>query len=236
MSLPAYLTALDLSALPTDYPWDTTISNRFWAANDEDNPRLIKALLLIDVQPAFALGVACAEWVAARVAGQVDTADALLRIEAAWAATADLRYANLPSPPANPPSAPYQFAGPLRLAMRFLSYSSELFHGTGKDVRSNTQALAMLVEHIAGRHPAFSPWLSDALRRAHDHFARSDVGVENEPPVPKELFEPDFVWRDGVGRESLDRFVRTLDPSRNPYLRPGDEMRAAGFPGEGSIV
>ena len=234
MSLPAYLVAVNLSALPVDYPWDSTISNRFWASNDEYSPRLAKALGLISARAAWALGVACSEWVAARVDGHVDTADALLRIEAAWAAAADRRYANLPRPAPNPPSAPDEFASPLRLAMRLLTNGLELYHGAGKGVRSGTQALAMLVEHIAGRQPAFSPWLSESLRRAYQHFPRVDVPVEQEPAVSKELYEPGepgFVWRDGIAQESLDRFVSTLDPSRNPYLRAPDEMRAAGFPG-----
>jgi hypothetical protein len=175
--------------------------------------------------------VACSEWVAARVDGHVDTVDAFLRIEAAWAAAADRRYANLPRPAPNPPSAPNEFADPLRLAMRFLTNGLELYQGAGKGVRSGTQALAMLVEHIARRQPAFSPWLTESLHRAYQHFPKVDVAVEQEPAVPKELYEPAFVWRDGIAQESLDRFVSTLDPSRNPYLRSPDEMRAAGFPG-----
>jgi hypothetical protein len=89
----------------------------------------------------------------------------------------------------------------------------------------------MLVEHIAKRHAGFSPWLSESLRRAHQYFPRIDVAVEQEPPIPKEFYEPDFVWRDGIAQESLDRFVSTLDQSRNPYLQSSDEMRAAGFSG-----
>lgn len=231
MSLPTYLTALNLSALPVDYHWDNEIFNTFWAANDEDSPRLAEALSLISVRAAYGLGVACSEWVAARVTGHVDTADALLRIEAAWAASVDRRYANLPEPPPSPPSAPKHFVSPLRLSMILLSTAVELYQGPGEGVRSNTQGLAMLVEHIAGRHPAFAAWLTESFRRAHQHFPSSDVEVEQQPAVPKEFYEPDFVWRDGIAQESWDRFLKTLDPSRNPYLRSADEMRAAGFPG-----
>lgn len=223
--LPAYLTSLDLSALPVDYVWENTTAIRFWASNDADSPQLAAALGLVSVKAAWALGVACSEWVAARVEGHTDTADALLRIEAAWAATSDRRYASLPKPPPSLPSAPIHFAVPLRLAMRFLSHGLDLYQGDGFGVRSGTQALAMLVEHIAGRQPAFSPWLSESLRRAHQHFPRMSVAVEQEPAVPTGFFEPDFVWRDGSAQESLDRFVGTLDPSRNPYLHSSTEIR-----------
>jgi hypothetical protein len=231
MSLPADFTALNLSSLPVDYSWDSTIFNTFWVTDYDANPRLADALWLIGVRPAFALGVACSEWVATRVAGHVETADALLRIEAAWAVTADRRYASLTEPPSSPPSAPWHFASPLTLAMRFLWQAAKVYHSDGVDVRTLTQGLALLAEHIAGRHPAFSPWLSESLRRAHQHFPQTDVGVEQEPAVPREFFYPGFVWRDGIAQESLDRFVQTLDPPRNPYLCSPDQMRAAGFPG-----
>jgi hypothetical protein len=49
--------------------------------------------------------------------------------------------------------------------------------------------------------------------------------------VPKEFFQSDFAWRDGIAQESLDHFVKTLEPGTNPYLRSPDDMRAAGFTG-----
>jgi hypothetical protein len=231
MRLPPYIETLNLSALPVDYTWGAVDYDRLWAVNDEDNPRLINALLLVAVKAAFALGTACAEWVVARVGGHVDTADAVLRIEAAWAGSLDRRYAKLPPPPSTRPVPLDKFADPLHLAMKLISYSHELCTGDGEGVRSSTQGLAMLVDHIAGRHPAFSPWLSESLRRCRAHLPTSETPVEEERPVPHELFEPDFVWTEGAVQEALQRFVQTLDPARNPYLRSAEAMRADGFVG-----
>ena len=231
MKLPAYLIALNLSALPVDYEWDNVVFNTFRECTDEDSPRLVEALQLVSIRAAFALGVACSEWVVARVEGHTETTDALLRKEAAWAATIDPRYAKLPPPPPSSPSAPAQFASPLRLAMKLLSYAHELFTGDGVGVRSSAQGLVMLVDHIAGRHEAFEPWLSESLRRCHEYFLASEVPVEEEQPVPQELFEPDFVWREDLVLEALQRFVQTLDPVGNPYLCSAEEMLAAGFEG-----
>jgi hypothetical protein len=232
MKLPAYLEALNLSAVPVDYTWDNMIGNTLWSTNDESSPRLAAAINPINARAAFALGVACCEWVLARVNGHTDTTDAVLRIEAGWAAVADVRYAQLPAPPSSPPSAPREYAGPLRLAMRLLKHAHELQMAGSVDVNSRTQALAMLVDHIVGRHPAFEPWLAESLRRCDEHYHDTGVPVAEQPPVPKPLFEPDFVWRDGAAEESLARLVQTLDPARNPYLRSADEMVAAGFPGQ----
>ena len=90
----------------------------------------------------------------------------------------------------------------------------------------------MLVEHIAGRHQAFDPWLAESLRRCHEHWPASEEPVEKEKPVPRELFEPSFVWSEDAVQEALQRFVQTLDPAANPYLRSADAMLADGFDGQ----
>lgn len=112
MSPRSHLKTLNLSAQPIDYEWDTLIYNTFWACNDEDAPRLIDALMLISTRAAFAFGLACAEWVAARLASHVDVGDAHLRLDAAWAATIDWRYAHLPSPLIHPGSPPVKWKAP----------------------------------------------------------------------------------------------------------------------------
>jgi hypothetical protein len=231
MTLQEFLKSLKLRDLPADYPWESVHFNGFWAATDEDNPRLMDSLLLISVKAAFALGVGCAEWVVARLEGHIDTTDARLRIEAGWAAAIDPRYANLPEPEPPPDAAPRKFASPLFLSMKLLSYAHELLTGDGEGVRSNTLGQALLVDHITAQHPAFSSWLSESLRKCGSQFPASDVPVEEEPPVPRDLFNPGFVWSDDVAARSLQQFVDSLDPARNPYLRTPEEMRARGFTG-----
>jgi len=231
MTLPAYLVAFNLSVMPVDYQWDTVLFNTFWAVTDEDNPRLANALQLISAKAAFALGVACSEWVVARVDGHTDTKDALSRIEAAWAGAIDPLYAKLPAPPPNPPEAVQLFASPLRLAMKLIANAHESCTGDGEGVRSSTQGLAMLVDHIAGRHPAYAPWLSASLRRCHEHYPASDTLVEDEAPVPRELFNPGFVWSQEAVHAAIQEFLPTLNPAGNPYLRSPEAMLAAGFKG-----
>jgi hypothetical protein len=229
MTLPAYLLALNLPAMPVDYEWDIGFYNKFSSVTDEDNPRLADALQLINTKAAFALGVACSEWVVARVEGHADTSDALLRIEAAWAAAVDPRYATLQPP--NPSPASDQFADPLEVAMELIAYAHEHCTSNGKGVRPSTQGLAMLVDHIAGRHPAYAPWLAESLRRCHEHYPASKASVEEERSVPQELFEPGFIWSEEAVTKALERFVQTLSPAGNRYLRSPEEMLAAGFKG-----
>lgn len=234
MKLPAYLTTLKLSTLPVDYDWDWEILIPFRECTVEDNPRLAEALDPISTKAAFALGVACFEWVVARVEGHVDTSDALQRVEAAWAAAIDPRYASLPQPPRSTSSPPQEFVRPFHLATKILSDVRATY--TDNDlvdkVYSGAQGLVMLVDHVAGRHQAFDPWLADSLRRCHEHFPASEDPVEEQKPVPREFFEPSFVWSEDAVQEAIRRFVESLDPAANPYLRASEEMLANGFEGQ----
>lgn len=230
MTLPAYLSSLNLSAMPVDYEWNTVLFDTFWSVNDEDNPRLANALQLISGRAAFALGIACCEWIVARVEGHVDTRDALLRIEAAWAAVVDPRYAMLPVPPESPSSDIEQFTDPLWLVLKQIAYAHERWDDAA-EVSSTTQGLAMLVDHIAGRHPAFEPWLANSLRLCHEHYPASDAPPEKEAPVPQELFNPDFTWSEDAASSALKHFLQALNPTMNLYLRSPEQMLATGFKG-----
>ena len=185
---------------------------------------------LISVKAAFALGVACFKWVVARVEGHIDTSDALRHIEAAWAASIDPRYANLPQPPPSRTSPPQEFVRPLHLATKMLSDAHAGFTGDIDTIHTRAHGFVRLVDHIAGRHPAFDPWLAESL-----HVATS-IGRRPRDrsggTMPRELFEPSFVWSEDAVQEALRRVVQTLDPAANPYLRSAEEMLADGFEGQ----
>ena len=229
--IPAHLDALDLTALAVDYPFDNAVFDRFWNADERSGSSMAGAIKLINARAAYALAMACSEWVVARVEREVDTLDALLRIEAGWAALADWRYADLPSPMPIPPGDPKEYARPLRLAMRLMSRAHELCRQTSPEVNSKALGLAMLADHVVGRHPAFEPWLWTSLRRCHKHCREIGTPMADQPLVAREFFDPDFVWRDGAADESLARYVRTLELCENPYLRTPAQMRADGFQG-----
>lgn len=230
MELPTYITALALDQLPLDYAWDNLISDTIWATNDDDNPRLASAIQMISTKAAFALEIAASEWVVARVTGHVDTADALLRIEAAYAAGLDIRFTVLTPPAPRSPTQIFAYAGPLRLAMKLLAESFTQMKAA-KPIGSFTQAMITLVDHIAGRHPAFQPWVTESLRLCHAQFPRVNLPLDQQEPVPVEFFSPTFAYSPGSGRASLDQFVQSLSPTSNPYLQSAANMLAAGYQG-----
>lgn len=207
---------LGLSAAPLDYDWSMGISNMIWSAMDEDHPRLADALDRLGVDAAFGLAVACAEWVVARVDAHADTADARLRIDAAWAAQAHPGAASLPLPPSTPPSAEVAWAQPLRLAMKVLAQlHADLADGQALDVRRGAFSLVSLADHVAGRSPAFPTWLEEVMRRAAQHFPPDDVAPLRA--VPRAFFAPGIVWQDGAGASLEAIFLQGLNRA-NPYL------------------
>ena len=49
--------------------------------------------------------------------------------------------------------------------------------------------------------------------------------------MPIEVFDPEFVWHPELAAELIDRFLGTLAPQRNPFLRTPAEMLDDGFRG-----
>lgn len=207
------LNASGLAALPLDHDWSIHIGNGFLAANAESRPELARALALISEPALFALAVAASEWVVARVAGHTDVDDARLRLDAAWAATQDPARAHLPKPGKTPDDVDLRAARPVRLAMVLLGNSHE---GLPADdtflLFGCTLRLVMMAEHVAGRVPAFSPWLKTVLKSAaSQHPSCSGTPYRQQSPVA-----PSFFRLPG-GTVSAD--VATPRATQNPYLR-----------------
>ncbi|MFE7840829.1 toxin-antitoxin system YwqK family antitoxin [Streptomyces sp. NPDC057474] len=229
MSSAAFPYDLGLAAVPLDCDWDMVISNGLWTAMDEDDPRLADALDRLGVDAAFALAVACAEWVVARVEDNVDSVDARLRIAAAWAAQAHPAAASLPLPAPTQAGTEVAWAQPLCLAMKVLAQlHADLADGQAIDVRRGAFSLVSLADHVVGRSPQFPMWLKDAMLRAAQYFPPDDAAPLR--PVPRVFFAPDVVWQDGAGAALEASFLQTLDHA-NPYLTRDTTMETPSTSG-----
>lgn len=238
MTLPDYLLQTNVADLPIEYPWTRIIANSFQANPGEKNRQLFDAIERLGVRAAFALAIACSEWVAARLLKHVDNSDSLLRIEAAWTATIDWRYAHLPEP-AHPGKTPAHITHePLWIAMLMLSdghmaYSTAFRQPNYKHNGTRSMALrcALVARHIIG-DSNYEKWLSNSLRRASKHHPRLNKPVATEPPVAREFFEPGFRWRADAATTLHSKLLQTLRPAGHPYLRTKQQMQADGFVGE----
>jgi hypothetical protein len=101
-----------------------------------------------------------------------------------------------------------------------------------KGVRATTLAMALLARHVTPKKAGFDKWLTASLSKAKAHYPATNAPVDDEAPVPPDFFDPDFEWSEEAVAASQARFLATLSPSRNPYLRNAAEMKADGFTGE----
>ncbi|OWQ84452.1 hypothetical protein CDN99_24495 [Roseateles aquatilis] len=241
MNLPDYLTRMNLSALPFDFEWDRPIRNTLLDDDDERNIRLAGQLSELRDEATFGLGLACVQWVVARVDGVApaqDVQDTMQRVEAMWALCADLRYASLTDPPLFAKISPPKAEEPLWVArtLLFWIFGSAI---DGDELQGEAMSTVLLARQVMGAHKGFSTWLSQALKKAKAHYAVEDDDADDEDsqlvwkPVPPEFFWPDFAWTTTEdARARVDAFLAGLDPSANPYLRSAQEMAKLGFEGQ----
>jgi hypothetical protein len=224
------------SNLPFDPPWSREFVDSFGGNIAEDHPQLFDAMHLISVRASYALSVACAEWVAARLEGHIDTADSWRRIEASWAATVDWRYASLPKPQAPTRAESTPLVDARWLLDRTLTMGLDFYVKTwravaNKGVRNCALRQALLARQVVDRHAPFDDWLAASMRRAHQLFPASDVPIEQESFVPRQAFDASSAWNEQASEEARLQLVASLGPAANPYLRPEVDMQADGFEG-----
>lgn len=170
--------------------------------------------------------MALAEWVVARVGGHVDTKEALLRLEAAWLAvfnpTFTTTYDSQKEQALNkfaPSQEPIEFGGPLRTALKLVVFAQVdyLSGGSQGNVHSGCMAMSILVNDITEKFPAYVSWFRKSLKRVQEKFPNKDEALPNEPMVPREFFEPNFVWGKEPVEAAKERFMKSVDVN-NPYV------------------
>jgi hypothetical protein len=230
MDIPDYLLASKVADAPIDYKWTVDYKNRFLTADADTKPQLSNAVAAMSGRAAFAFGVASAEWVVARLSKHMDTSEVLRRIEAAWAATVDARYARFPRPGSPDKSIDYTIVGPIYFVelMLFDMHNRYLSGDQGK-VYMDAVVLAMLAEHVAGRNAGFKKWAPEVLKSGAANYPTIDKPIADQPPVVRELFEPSDGSASITVTSSQAQWLADLDPAANPYLVPANELVNQGI-------
>jgi hypothetical protein len=241
LNRPSYV-PLNIAVAPLSFAWSNEVALKL---DDFDAlpARLVDAVEVINYKGKLALGLACLEWVFWRLEGHTDVADALNRIEAAWATQISIRYArslnysgvsNTVMTQGNPD-------GPRQSALLRLTYMDIIYRKGKTQMISEAVRCATLAHHVLPADCGFEPWLQSSLKALasaypcgsdYDRRARS-FDYSAEPPVPRAWLESLTIPADPAAeRAALDAFLRDLKPAANPYLIPANEMCAAGFTGE----
>jgi hypothetical protein len=223
---------------PIGYVWNSQLASELYAEKDQ-NPQLYDAIDQATLKAKMSLGVAIAEWIVWRFTGHADLADATLRIEAAWAGAIEPIYARDLSCEMTHDDDQFPVEGALELALCVLGETSDRYRDGSLYLAEPVVTLATLAAYLVPDKQVFLDWLSPAVARLVQAFPQTkdfdrvsrayDTSLEN--PVPRELFDPSFAYDNAAATVAIRRFLQSLDPRCNAYLRSADEMRADGFTG-----
>jgi hypothetical protein len=237
--IPGYIEKAAIKGAPVKYKWTTDISLKFYAAKDQ-NLKLSNAIRESNFKAKMAIGLAVTEWIAWRFDGILPVKDACQRTEAGWASVIDPAYAK-----------PLTFElsrgihdkepakGAMEVALAVLYIMSGRYQKGSIYLGESVTRQVVLAEYLIPNREAFRDWLSSSLRRAAQLFPRKveydrNTGIydaSHETPVPREFFEPGFEYSEAAAHEAWKRFLRTLRPAENFYLRTPEELKAEGFKG-----
>jgi hypothetical protein len=239
--VPAHLEGTNIENAPINYEWSNEIGLRLYGGKDQ-NVKLYKAIDSCSFKARMALGVALSEWGVYRLRNYISIEDAQNRLEAAWASAVNpiyaksLRYKLSRSADLRNP----EIQAPLELALCLLG-ETHAHYATGSLILAEPVVKqAMLARYVNEKKSVFEEWLSNSVRRATEVFPRQSVeddkssekyDASHEVPVPREFFEPGFIYTPEAGKRALQEFLKTLDYTKNPYLRSLGELKEKGFQG-----
>jgi len=230
MKIPDSLLSTGVADEPIEYKWTVEIKDRIATTDADTKPKLSSAVASMSVRAAFGFGIASAEWVIVRLSKHVNVDEPLQRIEAAWGATIDARYARFPMPRKPDKAADYRIAGPIYLAEAVLMDMHNLYvAGNAGVVYMDAVVLSMIAEHVCRKNAAFKKWTPDVLKRAAERYPKTDKSIAEQRPIARESFDT----IDGSNEMSAEiaqaQLLASFDPTLNPYLVPEAELVQMGI-------
>ncbi len=233
---PSCVSSASVIGAPIKYKWNGDIAMEIL---DAENDRLYDAIDSLSFKAKFAFGVLLTEWIVWRFQGHVDIADALLRIDAAWAGVVHPAYMTGLEFEGSADDDSEKILAPLEFALSNLGDIASDYAEGNIYLAETVMKQAVLARHVMPDKKAFEAWLTGTLKATAKVFPR---GVEydeasefhdasNEAPVPRQFFEPGFQYTEAAAARAFDDYLQTLVPAGNPYLRPAKELAKAGFSG-----
>jgi len=223
--VPGYIQQAGVIDEPLDYVWDESVKEEILL----DQPRLMDRLSEITDRGGLAFCLASAEWILWKLSKKLPDSTPFQLLEAAWAGTIDWLYLKSFNPPEWLDDLPDPIAGTLDQALWLLK-EALVAAREGEPPYDRASALSELAIRILKKPDSYKSWRRFVLRRlAQLYPAREDQQLGE--PVPREALDREFDFKPELARALLARFLASLDPARNPYLRSAKEMKAAGFKG-----
>lgn len=242
LGLPGHFIASKLSERPVDFDWDDDDPDQYYR---RESRQLEAKVCRVSFRGQLALAAGLTEWIVYRVAKHAFVPDILDFVAAAWAAVVDYRYAVEWTRPTN-----LEFEGPaLGSQLAAVRLLDDVYLG-GPDydpVDYEVCCLAFLAEHITRRNAAYKTWLKQALARmaelspmpasALDYMRTSSPTAKQRAafdwgtPVARVQLDTSVPLDSVNAADSIDAYLRSLDPTTNRFLNTPEQMLELGFEG-----
>jgi hypothetical protein len=224
LTVPPYIVKAGVCGAPVGYEWPEGDKDHILLnTNDE---KLGKQMGQTSPRGILALSIGMTEWIAWRFQGNPESAVVLNIAEAMWATMADWRYAKIS---AYPDFQKGPVGGPLYSAVTLLvgEVAKHVLH----DEASWPEAacLSNLCRHVLPNPKAFTDWRRETLTRLAKWHPSADKGIGDG--IPRAAMDPATPYSAELASKAVADFILTLNPAKNRYLRPADEMKAKGFVG-----
>jgi hypothetical protein len=212
------------------HAWDADIGLSLMRPLPDEHVRLASAFRPLSERSAFAALLATAEWVVWRLKGHADLQDALMRLEAAYAALVDARYGKLTIPRGEYPD-PAEIHGPLDAMVHLMAEGFEAYAAGAAEVKQSAFCMALVARHVLPDAKVFEKWLSATLRTLAKNFPDDAHPIETQPAMARATFDGG-VGSGTAAAAALDAFLQSLDPSVNKYLEKRAHLKKLGLPFE----
>ncbi|XXF78244.1 hypothetical protein P2318_00360 [Myxococcaceae bacterium GXIMD 01537] len=216
LSQPPYLD--EAQQTEATYKWSSELCSG-WTY--DGNAALERAIAKLSPQGEMVLLAGVSEWIVwrlMRAARAADIQDALLRVEALWAAAIDPALVDMPE-------CTWKVTGTRKEAAQgALVFMDMNLQGALADYRlpeDNTVcgflvAQTLLATHILPKKKVFKDWFDARLRRLLKLYP--DKSRKPAPPVARELVLAERTPTLADLQEHQRAFLRSLESSKNPYL------------------
>lgn len=209
------------------YPWDEWKVREYYTDVDE---RMFDRLDRLSSRATIGLSIACAEWICHRLS-KLDSDPAPLQfLEAAWAGVVSSAYCVYTETNDDDWRGPVR--GPLNMTIAIVN---DALFCLSEDPHGATRACWMynLAKHVLPDTDAFERWFETIVKRLEKYCPKppedeEDMFVEIAgmgDPIPRDLFDPDLPPDSYRRVGAIDRYLNSLDPSRNPFLVPAADIQ-----------
>jgi hypothetical protein len=222
---PSYIDTANIADTTTRYRWDEW---NVMAAYQPADPGLMDRMAKLSYRANVAMCTAMAEWIVWRFEKLSNDIVPYQCIEAAGAAGVHRAYPRYVE--FSDDDWRGMIRGPLRMALEILY---DLIWGIDDTIPGENVAwMSNLVELVLTNSTPFQEWREQCIQRLEQHYPvpekNKDAIFSDEidigPWVPRELFDTTRSFDPSQARNYIERFVQTLDYTKNPFLNTPDEV------------